>query len=146
MITMSGFAVELSSEKGRHRFLYAEINLAQPGELFRNSSYEFAFDAKKPHESYSGTSVHLRYVHLWRVGHILDAFMYHMRTTQKNVRPQGQFTVTLRGASWCISCPHETVRVVWTGVYGAFSVRLSRPWWAALRTPLFITVLRTTTQ
>ena len=55
-------AAELSCEKGRQRFLYAETNLAEPGELFRNSTYEFAFDAKKPHESYTGTNVQLRYV------------------------------------------------------------------------------------
>jgi len=53
-------AAELSSEKGRRRFLYAETNLSEPGELFRNSTYEFAFDVKKPHESYTGTNVLLR--------------------------------------------------------------------------------------
>jgi len=58
---------ELSTEKGRHRFLYAATNLAPPGELFRNSTYEFAFDAKKPHESYTGTNVHLRYARVRRL-------------------------------------------------------------------------------
>jgi len=54
--------IELSSEKSRQRFLHAETNLAEPGELFRNSTYDFAFDTKKPHESYTGTHVQLRYV------------------------------------------------------------------------------------
>lgn len=57
-------AAELSSEKGRHQFLHDETNLAEPGELYRNSTYEFAFDARKPHESYAGTNVLLRYVQL----------------------------------------------------------------------------------
>jgi len=52
---------ELSSEKGRQRFLYAETNLVEPGELYRNSNYDFQFDVRKPHESYSGTNVLLRY-------------------------------------------------------------------------------------
>jgi len=54
--------IELSSDKGRQRFLYAKTELAEPGELFRNLAYEFVFDVKKPHESYVGTTVQLRYV------------------------------------------------------------------------------------
>lgn len=51
----------------RHEFFRVGHDLAESGELLRNTSYDFEFasaeDTKKPYESYSGRNIRLRYGH-----------------------------------------------------------------------------------
>ncbi|XP_047495479.1 vacuolar protein sorting-associated protein 26B-like [Penaeus chinensis] len=55
--------IELYYDRGNHHeFTSLVKELARPGELTQNSSFEFEFNqVEKPYESYSGTNVRLRY-------------------------------------------------------------------------------------
>ena len=54
---------ELFSDKSNtHEFVDLVKELALPGELAQNRSYDFEFmQVEKPYESYTGTNVRLRY-------------------------------------------------------------------------------------
>ena len=55
--------VELYYDRGNHHdFLNLVKELARPGDLFQHTSYNFEFvNVEKPHESYTGSNVKLRY-------------------------------------------------------------------------------------
>ena len=55
---------ELYYDRGNHHeFTSLVKELARPGELSQNTSYEFEFvQVEKPYESYTGANVRLRYV------------------------------------------------------------------------------------
>lgn len=58
--------IELYYDRGNHHeFTSLVKELARPGELTHNTSFEFEFNqVEKPYESYSGTNVRLRQVTL----------------------------------------------------------------------------------
>lgn len=58
------FISELFSDKSNtHEFVDLVKELALPGELAQNRSYDFEFmQVEKPYESYTGANVRLRYV------------------------------------------------------------------------------------
>ena len=60
------FVSELFSDKSNtHEFVDLVKDLALPGELTQNRSYDFEFmQVEKPYESYTGANVRLRYVHV----------------------------------------------------------------------------------
>lgn len=55
--------IELNQDRGtHHEFASLVKDLAKPGELTHNASYPFEFvNVEKPHESYTGRNVNLRY-------------------------------------------------------------------------------------
>ena len=55
--------IELNQDRGNHHeFASLVKDLAKPGELTHNASYSFEFvNVEKPHESYTGRNVNLRY-------------------------------------------------------------------------------------
>jgi len=55
--------VELYYDRGNHQeFTSLVRELARPGELTQNASYDFEFiQVEKPYESYTGANVKLRY-------------------------------------------------------------------------------------
>ncbi len=57
---------ELYYDRGNHHeFTSLVKELARPGELSQNTSYDFEFcQVEKPYESYTGANVRLRYVKL----------------------------------------------------------------------------------
>lgn len=61
----SACILELFSDKSNtHEFVDLVKELALPGELTQNRSYDFEFmQVEKPYESYMGANVRLRYIH-----------------------------------------------------------------------------------
>lgn len=59
-----GCVSELFSDKSNtHEFVDLVKELALPGELTQNRSYDFEFmQVEKPYESYTGANVRLRYI------------------------------------------------------------------------------------
>lgn len=55
---------ELYYDRGNHQeFTSLVRELARPGEVTQNASYDFEFiQVEKPYESYTGTNVKLRYI------------------------------------------------------------------------------------
>lgn len=47
-------------DRGVRQFFNIVRQLATPGELHRNTSFDFSFDCRRPHESYYGRNVVLR--------------------------------------------------------------------------------------
>ena len=64
---------ELYYDRGNHQeFTSLVRELARPGEIAQNASYDFEFiQVEKPYESYTGTNVKLRYVVLTSVSNLL---------------------------------------------------------------------------
>lgn len=58
---------ELFSDKSNtHEFVDLVKELALPGELTQNRSYDFEFmQVEKPYESYTGANVRLRYMYIF---------------------------------------------------------------------------------
>jgi len=59
-----GEFAELYYDRGNHQeFTSLVRELARPGELAQNASFDFEFiQVEKPYESYTGTNVKLRYI------------------------------------------------------------------------------------
>lgn len=78
--------IELYYDRGNHHeFTSLVKELARPGELTQNGSFEFEFNqVEKPYESYSGTNVRLRYqrttVHFSPFVDVLCVFLWYNGT------------------------------------------------------------------
>ena len=61
--------IELYYDRGNHHeFTSLVKELARPGDLMQNNSYDFEFNqVEKPYESYTGTNVRLRLVLVFNV-------------------------------------------------------------------------------
>lgn len=83
-MTISCISELFSDKSNTHEFVDLVKELALPGELTQNRSYDFEFmQVEKPYESYVGANVRLRYFCCTPLrSNILVCFWFHVFTSQ----------------------------------------------------------------
>lgn len=97
-MTISCISELFSDKSNTHEFVDLVKELALPGELTQNRSYDFEFmQVEKPYESYVGANVRLRYICcIPLISNVLVCFQFHKFISQflisKSQRPRSRFT------------------------------------------------------